>query len=179
MKQIINKHNKKVLSTNETKHDESCNCRNKENCAMNGINCRKENSIYKGIASTTINPDKTYIGLTQGEWKARHSVHKTSFTKRNHPARTTLSDYVWKVKDQNGEMPTIRWSYLKTAPAYNNVSKRCALCLQEKMCIIEYPDKQNLLNKRSELVNKCRHQNKFLLKNYKNKKKEASNPDHN
>ena len=177
MKQIINKHNKKVLSNNETKDDESCNCRDKENCGMNGVNCRQTNVVYKGIASTTSKPDKVYIGLTEQKWKNRHSVHKTSFNKRNHPARTTLSDYVWLMKDKNGEMPNIRWSIMKTAPAYNNSSKTvpCTLCLQEKMSIIEYPDKKNLLNKRSELVSKCRHQNKFLLKNYKRKKKEAPN----
>jgi hypothetical protein len=175
MKQIINKHNKRILSnSNESNHDESCNCRNKENCAMNGINCRKLNTIYKGVASTTTNPDKNYIGITEGEWKNRHSVHKTSFNKRNHPARTTLSDYVWQMKDHHGETPNIKWSYIKTAPAYNNISKKCALCLQEKLMILEFPDKNNLLNKRSEMVNKCRHQNKFLLKNFKTKKKTGS-----
>ena len=45
------------------------------------------------------------------------------------------------------------------------------LCLQEKIEIIEDPDQENLLNKRSELVNKCLHANKFLLKNYKNREK--------
>ena len=141
---------------------------------MNGINCRRLNTIYKGVASTTTNPDKNYIGITEGEWKNRHSVHKTSFNKRNHPARTTLSDYVWQMKDHHGENPNIKWSYIKTAPAYNNVSKKCALCLQEKLMILEFPDKDNLLNKRSEMVNKCRHQNKFLLKNFKTKKKTGS-----
>ena len=38
------------------------------------------------------------------------------------------------------------------------------LCLTEKMFILQ-ADKKNLLNKRSKLVSKCRHINKFLLKN--------------
>ena len=46
-----------------------------------------------------------------------------------------------------------------------------AYCLQEKIDKIEYPVQKNLLNKRSELANKCIHANKFQLKNYKNKKK--------
>ena len=40
------------------------------------------------------------------------------------------------------------------------------LCLEEKMAIITYPDQEKLLNERSELISKCRHENKFLLKYY-------------
>ena len=36
------------------------------------------------------------------------------------------------------------------------------MCLNEKLEIASYKD-DNLLNKRSELINKCRHQNKFNL----------------
>mgnify|MGYP006056151563 CR=1 FL=1 len=63
----------------------------------------------------------------------------------------------------------LNWSILKTAPAYSNISKRCVLCLQEKFEIIKHPNQNCLLNKKSELISKCRHENKFLLKNYKNK----------
>ena len=38
------------------------------------------------------------------------------------------------------------------------------LCLKEKYHIIF--SKKNLLNKRNELVTKCRHKNKFYLANY-------------
>ena len=33
----------------------------------------------KCVASVPNKPDKVYIGLTEGEWKKRHSQHKTSF----------------------------------------------------------------------------------------------------
>lgn len=174
MVQIINKHNKKITSNNTSTVSQTCNCRNKDKCPLGGINCRKSNVVYKGTLSTSINPNKIYIGITEGPWKARHAVHKTSFTNRNYPTRTSMTDYVWKMKDEIGEMPKITWTIEKTAQAYNNISKKCNLCLQEKIEIIEYPDQKNLLNKRSELINKCRHENKFLLKNYKNKKKGKS-----
>ena len=176
MKQIINKHNKKILSQKtKTESTNECNCKEKEKCPLDGKNCMKKNSVYKGIAMTSSNPDKTYIGIAEGHWKQRHSVHKTSFKYKDYEARTTLTDYVWKMKNEQTEMPKIKWSILKTAPAYNNIAKRCVLCLQEKMHIIEYPDQRNLLNKRSELVSKCRHMNKFLLKNFKTKKKGRKN----
>ena len=46
-------------------------------------------------------------------------------------------------------------------------SNHCKLCRTEKFYIIESLDDKNLLNKKSELVSKCRHQNKLLLCNVK------------
>ena len=43
----------------------------------------------------------------------------------------------------------------------------CKLCLTEKFYIIQFLDDKNLLNKKCELVSKCRHQNKLLLSNLK------------
>ncbi len=34
-------------------------------------------------------------------------------------------------------------------------SKRCNLCLEEKQCILKDKNKQNLLNKKSEIVSTC------------------------
>ena len=166
MKQIINKHNKKLIKRKENTTMNKCNCRKKEECELNG-NCLTKNTVYKATATTTSSPGKEYIGITEGPWKHRHAVHKSSFKNKNYKARTTLTDYIWKMKENFAEMPTIKWSIIKTAPAYSNISKRCLLCLQEKLCIIENNNQENLLNKRSELVNKCPHTNKFLLKNYK------------
>ena len=50
---------------------------------------------------------------------------------------------------------------------YNRVSKTCDLCLNEKLEILNFKDRDKLLNKRSELISKCRHFNKYLLKNMK------------
>ena len=60
----------------------------------------------------------------------------------------------------------VSWEVLQTAKAYSNITKRCSLCLYEKLAIITYPYPGELLNRRSELVTKCRHENKFLLKNF-------------
>ena len=43
----------------------------------------------------------------------------------------------------------------------------CKLCLSEKFYIIKLLNDPNLLNKKSELVNTCRHQTKLLLKSFK------------
>ena len=57
------------------------------------------------------------------------------------------------------------WSILDKAKPYSSASKKCMLCLTEKYHIIF--STKNLLNKRNELVTKCRHENKFYLRNYK------------
>ena len=61
--------------------------------------------------------------------------------------------------------PAVIWEVLRTAKAYSNITKRCSLCFHEKLVFITYPYPDELLKKRSDLVTKCRHENKFLLKN--------------
>ena len=63
--------------------------------------------------------------------------------------------------------PALKWHILKYVAPYFNITKMCRLCLQEKVEIISYTNPNELLNKRSKLVSKCRHVNKFLLANYK------------
>ena len=73
------------------------------------------------------------------------------------------------MKTEHNETPTLLWEILRSVPAYSNITKRCPLCLHEKLLIATYPNQEELLNKRSEIIAKCRHDNKFLLKNYKSK----------
>ena len=94
------------------------------------------------------------------------SFSKTCLPNKKYAHSTALSKYVWDCKDKIKQTPEISWKIVKSAPAYTNTSKRCVLCLEEKMTIITYPDQEKLLNKRSELISKCRHENKFLLKYY-------------
>ena len=52
------------------------------------------------------------------------------------------------------------------AASYSNILKRCLLCLHEKLAIALYPNPEELINKSSEIISKCRHLNKFLLMNF-------------
>ena len=56
--------------------------------------------------------------------------------------------------------------YLYIYVTINVYKYKCDLCLTEKM-IIARSDPKKLLNKRTELICKCRHRNKFLLSNIK------------
>ena len=94
------------------------------------------------------------------------SVPKRKFVlrNRNYSNSTELSKHIWILKDNNTKF-TINWSILATAPAYSNKSKRCHLCLTEKLYLVR-AKKPSLLNKRTELISKCRHENKFYLANF-------------
>ena len=100
-----------------------------------------------------------YFGSTEN-FKSRYSQHKSSF--KNRPAaHTTLSSYIWKLKDENIQFQ-VKWSIIKKGHAFSSGSKACNLCLTEKLVILT-ENQQNMLNKRDELLETCRHRRKHLL----------------
>ena len=117
--------------------------------------------------TTTCSSRKVYLGLTEGEFKKeRYYDHVKSFKNEFYANSTTLFSYVWEMKERKNVAPTLTWEVLRTAKTYSNITKRCSLCLHEKLAIITYPYPDEIINRRSELVTKCRHENKFLLKNF-------------
>ena len=75
--------------------------------------------IYIYIYNNSV---KHYIGATEGTIKQRIHNHNLSFKYRNYASNTSLSSYIWQVKDTNIS-PTINWEILKQAPANNKTSK--------------------------------------------------------
>ena len=163
---IISNHNKTVLNGGGAIQQplvNQCNCKKSASCPMEG-NCRQSSIVYK--ASINMN-GKTmhYYGLCSTDFKARFYNHKQSFNDPRKRNNTELSKVVWQLKD-NGTAPCIQWSVADRAPPYQCGSRHCNLCLAEKLAILQ-ADQKSLLNKRSELVAKCRHSNKFKLANQK------------
>ena len=105
-----------------------------------------------------------YHGSTE-DFKARYCHHKASFNKR--PAlHTTLSSYVWKLKDNN--IPYgIKWSIKAKGHTFSSGSRECDLCLTEKLVILT-ENQDTMLNKRDELLETCRHRRKHMLVSRKN-----------
>ena len=79
--------------------------------------------------------------------------------------KLNFQKYVWELKDK-GEDFTIKWSVAAKVSPYICGSKPCDLCLTEKLLIAK-ADPRTLLNKRPEIVSKCRHRNKFTLKHFR------------
>ena len=55
---------------------------------------------------------------------------------------------------------------MRQAARYSKISKRFLLCVHEKLAVALYPNPEELLNKSSEMISKCRRLNKFLLMNF-------------
>jgi hypothetical protein len=123
------------------------------------------NIIYKKSTVTTNNTNDTkhYIGIAATTFKERYANHISSYRHKKRLKQTELSKNIWKLKENNQDF-TIKWSILKHAISYTGGSKCCNLCLEEKLCILKDINKDNLLNKRSEIFGKCRHKNRFRVK---------------
>ena len=104
-----------------------------------------------------------YIGAAEN-FKQRYRNHLKSFRHNVYRKETELSKYIWTLKDQNINY-SIDWKILRRTSGYNKASKICKLCLSEKFEICTFKNRRILLNKRNELVSKCRHENKHLLSN--------------
>ena len=127
---------------------------------MNGL-CNLKNVVYQGIIypKENINDRKTYIGISFMKWKIRYANHKYSFSHEHLKHQTALSKHFWSLKNK-GLIPEIQWSILKRS---NTPKCFDSKGLEEKIQILLYPEPEKLLNKRCELIARCRHRAKFKL----------------
>ena len=101
-----------------------------------------------------------YYGLIENEFKIRCSQHKSSFRDKTRN-QTTLSSYIWKLKDR--KIPrVVNWSIKARGHPFSSGGRACDLCLTEKLTILT-ADQNSMLNKRDELLEACRHRRKHLL----------------
>ena len=165
IKSKINGHNKKVLKNKPTEQKRTCNCLVKEHCPMNGL-CLTSSILYQATitSNNTKYKEKRYKGICETTFKKRYANHKKSFNIISYKNDTTLSTEYWTLKDKQ-QLPRLTWEIKGQYKSYNPVSKKCYLCLNEKLAIIDDPE-ETLLNKRSEIISQCRHRNKYKLINF-------------
>ena len=110
-------------------------------------------------------------------FSSRHKLSlRSNFTRRNllqnrnlsndkkYANETELPKYIWDLKVKK-RVSTIKLEILKRAATYMIWARRCNLCMEEKLSILK-ANKRSFLNKRSELVSKCRQQNKFSISKF-------------
>ena len=108
---------------------------------------------------------KYYLGLAETFFKDRYRNHTLSFSNEQEKYKAKLSKYVWSRKNEN-KTPIINWKIVKAI--YSKArAEFCKLCLMEKLYILNALRGERCLNKRTEFISKCCHQNKLLLKNVK------------
>ena len=166
---VIKSHNSKILNGEDQAIPPDCNCQKnrRADCPLGG-GCTVENIVYAGTVTTPTDQEgKVYLGASETPFKVRFGNHKKAFNHKAYRKDTKLSGHIWDIKESGESRYKIKWSVVKQTHGYNRVSKTCDLCLNEKLEILNYKDRDKLLNSRSEVVSKCRHFNKYLLKEYK------------
>ena len=89
--------------------------------------CLQKSVVYQAHV-TTAKKTMIYTGMTKNSFKQRWCVHNSTIEKRPTKEKvTTLSEYIWKLKDQ--KIPfKVTWSIKSKAYAFSSGSKRCDLC---------------------------------------------------
>ena len=144
-----------------------CNCRyGPETCPLDG-NCVHTDVVYG--ATVTILDDNNlpvddeplrYVGGTE-HWKDRYHAHNRSFRVRDPKIQTSLSNYIWSLKDQDINY-IVTWQILEKSRVFNPITMQCLICLSEAVKILD-PTLASI-NLRNEVYTCCRHRKKFLLK---------------
>ena len=177
---------KKVLNPSTSDTSRKCNCRSYESrlrtrnraqglppdhpppgwfpraCPVGG-ECLTESVIY----SANVNCSKSsmmYIGLTGDSFKQRFNGHTDTFRHRE-GKMSTLSSHVWDLEDKNMNY-SINWRIKKKATTYRPGASFCDLCVSEKVEIL-MSNPRTTLNKRSEILEMCRHKRRYKLGNIK------------
>ena len=159
IKKKISQHNRRVQQPdNQQDSLPKCNCRQPP-CPLNG-ECTKGALVYHADVTARA-LTRRYLGATEPMWKKRFGNHKSSFANPVRKFETCLSKYIWNLKEQNIPFE-IKWSLHKQSFPYQCGTRKCDICLSEKHEILR-GDPKLLLNKRSEIMNKCRHKLKYKL----------------
>ena len=124
------------------------------------ISVWKKKIVYQATVKQPNGEEKTYVGLTATEFKARLGVHSQSFKDPSN-GQTTLSNYIHDLKSKGIE-PVVTWRILDRAKSYSPVTDVCHLCNKEAYYIIFEPHLAQL-NSRTELFSTCMHKKSNLL----------------
>ena len=141
------------------------NCRKKDSCPLTGEFLTPKVIYCADVSNEANNDQKFYFGLAETTFKERYNNHKRDVKYIKYQYNTELTKYIWNLK-KNSIKYNIQWKVVDKVYGYAN-STICKLCLTEKLWIVNHISDNNILNKKSELINKCRHLKKFLLKHVK------------
>ena len=165
MDSIISGHNHNILNPKQKLF--GCNCRKKDSCPLNG-KCLTPKVIYGPDVTNEANNEQTfYFALAETTFKGRYNNHKRDVKYIKYKDNTELTKYIRNLED-NSIKYNNQWRVVDRV--YGNAnSTMCKFYLTEQLWIINHINDNNILNKKSELIKKCRHLNKFLLRYVKKK----------
>ena len=161
MGSIIFSHNKQILQPCNENYE--CNCGKKESCPLDNKSLMP-NIIYKAqVTNNTSDEHTKYLGAVETSFKERYRNNAQDFKHEKYMRGTELSKYIWSLKSQV-ITPIVKWRIVKKVNSgFTELLQQ--VMLNRKFFIIKSLDDCNWLNRRSEIVSKCNHQNKLLLCN--------------
>ena len=164
MKNVIQKHDSKIMEDPKPTNNKTCSCQQKSDCPLNQ-NCLSECLGYNSVVNITTT--KKYYGTREKSFKERYNNHTPSFRNKTRQKSTEFSKFIWDLKE-NDKNYTINWLIAMKAHPHICGTTKCDIYLCEKL-LIARANSASLLNKRDELISQCRLMNKFALKCFKNR----------
>ena len=159
MGSVIVSHNRRIIQP--ASKNLGCNCRNRAECPLDNKSLTA-NIVHKAVVSAPKNADKKYFGIGEISFKDRFRNHTRDFRHKKYFNSTELSKYMWQLKDKQ-ITATIKWNIMSIVHGTPKGGV-CKLCLTEKFWLLKHFNDEHLLNKKSEFISKCRHENKLLVK---------------
>ena len=106
-----------------------------------------------------------YVGLAGGLFKLRLANHRQSFKNIRKRKDSKLSEFIWDLKDKGIQKYDIKWTVLAQESRFNRKSRRCQLCVREKLEILRKLklNPGRTINKRDEIFRRCLHRYKHFL----------------
>ena len=126
-------------------------------CPVNG-ECLKSDLVYSCKVESA-NEVREYIGSTKNSFKVRWNAHNSDARYISKRTKTTLADYIWSLKEKN-IVYSQSWKVELSTKVY---CPEIGVCLSEKYWLLKNHKVRKLVNKRTEILNKCRHRAPFLL----------------
>ena len=99
---------------------------------LNG-QCQSQDIIYKCTVSTSVNPDKVYLGTAEGDFKKLYHNHMKSFCNKQYTNDKSLSKYILEIKEKHQEIFVFEMVNSQKGPCILQCYKMCFLCLHEKL----------------------------------------------
>ena len=130
----VNNHNKNILGKKPPINTSNCSFRNKESWPLNG-QWQIGEVVYEGTPFQVTNQIiKKVLELRKNLSKDNHN-HNLSFRNEFYKNDTELSKELWQIKMKN-YIPEITWRSIKKCLPYNYNTRKCYLCLNEKLEIL-------------------------------------------
>ena len=104
----------------------------KKDCPLPG-QCKTKNAIYQSKVASPGLPNKFYRGQAM-DFKNRYNSHKGAIEKENSDQATALSNYVWKLKQENRQY-SLSWEILGRTPPKDQDLQDVPFVLKRKLTL--------------------------------------------